>query len=467
MMQLPTELVSDLGTYQLKSILGNDKGNVIYCAKNSNGSTVVLIETDKVLPVKAKTRLDDTYKDRFYDKDHTKTFTVYGQDYLDIEGNDYFAYSTDEDHSLKSRDSNESHHENEQCNHHTQEKEEQLDAESQHICFNGSAEMKPCNNILARMKCKLGLRTPMMKVVPPARDEEDNEDDEDDEDDDEDEDEDEDQDETIEESDDNDNNADDSVSDLPDIILPQTTVPKAIEKPTSILDKSTHLRASICISDNVRLAPCGKKWIVSLPRTPIPKVFPVSDVEAGSEDDEDEDEDEEEDVSRSGTEDTADDRSQLTFDNNSKFSRKILQDNNEAEGSDDDDVDAHVDHDTSFRNRKGDISESAEDINLVSAGVFLSEIPHKKPKESNFQLQHVDRIVDESVCNHDNPIFLENIRRNSVNNTKMHPLELNSDHVRHRSKSLNNNCGMDFNLCLDSSKMLTRRKTKVSLERLT
>ena len=291
-MQVPCELRSGLETYRLKSVLGNDNGSVIYCAQNSNGSNLVLVETNKLLAANQKKQRRDGYKDRFYDEQRTRTFTVYGQEYLSMEGDNYFDYSTDDVSSSGSRDTYDSDHSRSPVGDAKGQGAGkgkgtvgQLEdvAGDQHIVFNDSAEMKPCNNVLARLKCKHVMRTPMQKISRPEEEEEEDDDDDDDDDDEEDEDQEE------EEDDDDDDGQPGS--------LPKF---KGYE-PTSILSKSTDAQASINIAEasHPKASNETKKRAMSFPRTPIPKVFSESEQSEEEEDEEeeeesDEDEDEEE-----------------------------------------------------------------------------------------------------------------------------------------------------------------------------
>lgn len=425
-MQVPCELRSGLETYRLKSVLGNDNGSVIYCAQNSNGSNLVLVETNKLLAANQKKQRRDGYKDRFYDEQRTRTFTVYGQEYLSMEGDNYFDYSTDDVSSSGSRDTYDSDHsrspvgdaKGQGAGKGTVGQLEDV-AGDQHIVFNDSAEMKPCNNVLARLKCKHVMRTPMQKISRPEEEEEEDDDDQD--------------------EDDDDDDDDGQPGSLPKF--------KGYE-PTSILSKSTDAQASINIAEasHPKASNETKKRAMSFPRTPIPKVF--SDSEQSEEEEE-----EEEDIDDSSLE-------------MKRTVKKKLNDSREyiTKSLKDDGDDLSEFSSTSNINHTG--GDSATDINFVSPSVFLSEIPHRRPVESRFQVRHVDRVEDEPVRPYPRPSFLEHVRRSSSNNTNTHIPESDNS-SRNRSKSLNTKCGMELNFHLDSSKMLNRRKTKASLERLT
>lgn len=418
-MQVPCELRSGLETYRLKSLLGNDNGSVIYCAQNSNGSNLVLVETNKLLAANQKKQRRDGYKDRFYDEQRTQTFTVYGQEYLSMEDDNYFDYSTDDVSSSGSRDTYDSDHsrspvgdaKGQGAGKGTVGQLENV-AGDRHIVFNDSAEMKPCNNVLARLKCKHVMRTPMQKISRPEEEEEEDDDDDDD---------------------------DGQPGSLPKF--------KGYE-PTSILSKSTDAQASINIAEasHPKASNETKKRAMSFPRTPIPKVF--SDSEQSEEEEE-----EEEDIDDSSLE-------------MKRTVKKKLNDSREyiTKSLKDDGDDLSEFSSTSNINHTG--GDSATDINFVSPSVFLSEIPHRRPVESRFQVRHVDRVEDEPVRPYPRPSFLEHVRRSSSNNTNTHIPESDNS-SRNRSKSLNTKCGMELNFHLDSSKMLNRRKTKASLERLT
>lgn len=427
-MQVPCELRSGLETYRLKSVLGNDNGSVIYCAQNSNGSNLVLVETNKLLAANQKKQRRDGYKDRFYDEQRTRTFTVYGQEYLSMEGDNYFDYSTDDVSSSGSRDTYDSDHSRSPVGDAKGQGAGkgkgtvgQLEdvAGDQHIVFNDSAEMKPCNNVLARLKCKHVMRTPMQKISRPEEEEEEDDDDQD--------------------EDDDDDDDDGQPGSLPKF--------KGYE-PTSILSKSTDAQASINIAEasHPKASNETKKRAMSFPRTPIPKVF--SDSEQSEEEEE-----EEEDIDDSSLE-------------MKRTVKKKLNDSREyiTKSLKDDGDDLSEFSSTSNINHTG--GDSATDINFVSPSVFLSEIPHRRPVESRFQVRHVDRVEDEPVRPYPRPSFLEHVRRSSSNNTNTHIPESDNS-SRNRSKSLNTKCGMELNFHLDSSKMLNRRKTKASLERLT
>lgn len=425
-MQVPCELRSGLEAYRLKSVLGNDNGSVIYCAQNSNGSNLVLVETNKLLAANQKKQRRDGYKDRFYDEQRTRTFTVYGQEYLSMEGDNYFDYSTDDVSSSGSRDTYDSDHsrspvgdaKGQGAGKGTVGQLEDV-AGDQRIVFNDSAEMKPCNNVLARLKCKHVMRTPMQKISRPEEEEEEDDDDQD--------------------EDDDDDDDDGQPGSLPKF--------KGYE-PTSILSKSTDAQASINIAEasHPKASNETKKRAMSFPRTPIPKVF--SDSEQSEEEEE-----EEEDIDDSSLE-------------MKRTVKKKLNDSREyiTKSLKDDGDDLSEFSSTSNINHTG--GDSATDINFVSPSVFLSEIPHRRPVESRFQVRHVDRVEDEPVRPYPRPSFLEHVRRSSSNNTNTHIPESDNS-SRNRSKSLNTKCGMELNFHLDSSKMLNRRKTKASLERLT
>ena len=77
------------------------------------------------------------------------------RDYIETEGDNYFDYSTDEQHSEG---------EGVAAPYTGTVSESKATDKQSHICFNESAQVKPCNNILAQRKCKSGLRTPMKKV---------------------------------------------------------------------------------------------------------------------------------------------------------------------------------------------------------------------------------------------------------------------------------------------------------------
>ncbi|KAG0675430.1 nucleolar and coiled-body phosphoprotein 1 [Kluyveromyces marxianus] len=436
-MQVPCELRSGLETYRPQSVLGNDNGSVIYCAHNSNGSNLVLVETNKLLAANQKKQRRDGYKDRFYDEQRTRTFTVYGQEYLSMEGDNYFDYSTDDVSSSGSRDTYDSDHSRSpvgdakgqgagKC---TVGQLEDV-AGDQHIVFNDSAEMKPCNNVLARLKCKHVMRTPMQKISRPEEEEEEDDDDDDDE---------EEEDDDDQDEDDDDDDDDGQPGSLPKF--------KGYE-PTSILSKSTDAQASINIAEasHPKASNETKKRAMSFPRTPIPKVF--SDSEQSEEEEE-----EEEDIDDSSLE-------------MKRTVKKKLNDSREyiTKSLKDDGDDLSEFSSTSNINHTG--GDSATDINFVSPSVFLNEIPHRRPVESRFQVRHVDRVEDEPVRPYPRPSFLEHVRRSSSNNTNTHIPESDNS-SRNRSKSLNTKCGMELNFHLDSSKMLNRRKTKASLERLT
>lgn len=456
-MQVPCELRSGLETYRLKSVLGNDNGSVIYCAQNSNGSNLVLVETNKLLAANQKKQRRDGYKDRFYDEQRTRTFTVYGQEYLSMEGDNYFDYSTDDVSSSGSRDTYDSDHSRSPVGDAKGQGAGkgkgtvgQLEdvAGDQHIVFNDSAEMKPCNNVLARLKCKHVMRTPMQKISRPEEEEEEDDDDDDDDDDEEDEDQEE------EEDDDDDDGQPGS--------LPKF---KGYE-PTSILSKSTDAQASINIAEasHPKASNETKKRAMSFPRTPIPKVFSESEQSEEEEDEEEEEEsDEDEDEEEEEEEEEDIDHSSLEM---KRTVKKKLNDSREyitKSLKDDDDDLSEFSSTSNINHTDGD---SATDINFVSPSVFLSEIPHRRPVESRFQVRHVDRVEDEPVRPYPRPSFLEHVRRSSSNNTNTHIPESDNS-SRNRSKSLNTKCGMELNFHLDSSKMLNRRKTKASLERLT